>query len=128
MSQDNVIKLPQPLGPDLPPILYDGRGAGRRDRPVWRGHPGSGLAAAFVGPLQGQDRRSHQYLWRAFRVLDHGGSVPAPLRPIKHSFTFDLHFQGAFGGLRGFRPVSSAEGFIQRCLQKAMQWISPKFL
>src|SRR6202040_2514738 len=28
---------------------------------------------------------------------------------IKHSFTFDLHFQGAFGGLRAFRPVSSAE-------------------
>ena len=40
MFQDNDIKLAQPLGPDLPPILYDGRGAGRRDRPVWRGHPG----------------------------------------------------------------------------------------
>jgi hypothetical protein len=28
---------------------------------------------------------------------------------IKHSFTFDLHFQGALGRLRADRPVSSAE-------------------
>src|ERR1700730_12093993 len=28
---------------------------------------------------------------------------------IKHSFTFDLHFQGAFGRLRAFRLLSSAE-------------------
>src|ERR1700724_200031 len=28
---------------------------------------------------------------------------------IKHSFTFDLHFQGAFGRLRAFRLFSSAE-------------------
>jgi hypothetical protein len=92
--------------------------------PVWR----PPLWDPYDKLLEGKIADLTNILWRAFRVLDHGGSVPAPLRPIKHSFTFDLHFQGAFGGLRGFRPVSSAEGFIQRCLQKAMQWISPKFL
>jgi hypothetical protein len=84
MSQDNVVKLPKPRGPDLPPILYDGRGAGRRSPGLARS-PRIRFGGALCGTLttkllEGKIADLTNISGGPF-AGSISGSVPAPLRP-----------------------------------------------